>query len=107
MQRCLRDRRPAIKLAVSPVIPVLESFGRNTLGPVGDVARIVEAPISGNDAVFAHHAGVELSAWIWRHDVKCRGCDAMIDRPVNRTAEDIVAILVHAEDEASIDHDAE
>ena len=35
------------------------------------------------------------------------GRDALLDRPVHRPFEDVIVIVVHPEDEAAVDHDAE
>ena len=71
------------------------------------MARVVEIPVARNDAAFAHHARVKLRAGIGRHDVEGRGGYAVFDGPVDGALKNVVTIVIHAEDEAAVDHDAE
>jgi hypothetical protein len=56
-------------------------------------------------ATRAIHAIVERGPRIGSQDVKGRRLDALADRPIDRTLEDVGAISVHPEHEAAIDHD--
>ena len=50
---------------------------------------------------------MQLGSGIGRLNVKgCRG-DAVIDGPVYGATEDVFAVVIHAEDKAAVDHDAE
>ena len=51
-------------------------------------------------------AAVERRARVRREDVKRRGLDALLDRPLDRALEHRVVVAVHPEDEAPVDHHA-
>ena len=69
--------------------------------------RVVKIPVSRQHATLAQHARVQLRAGIRRLDMKCRGRNAVIDGPVHRAPEHIFSVIIHAEDKAAVDHDAE
>src|SRR5262245_50334901 len=53
------------------------------------------------------HPLEEFRSGVGRLDVEGRRGDALFDRPVDSSPEDIAIVAVHAEDEAAVDHDAE
>ena len=101
------DRRPAVELAVGPVISGLEGLRRQACRPVDDVARVVEVPVPRRDPALRFHLGVEARPRIRRLDVERRGRDALLHGPVHRAPEHVLIVIVHPEDKAAIDHDAE
>ena len=112
LDRAVRERRPgnrapAIELFVGPVVPVLQGAGAETRRAVDDMARIVEIPVARHDATFGLHPLVQLRAGVRRLDVKGGGRQALLDGPIHRAPEHVRVVVVHAEDEAAVDHDAE
>ena len=69
--------------------------------------RVVQIPVARDDPAFALHPGEQLRAGIRRLDVERGGRDAVLDRPVHRPSKHIFIVVVHAEDEAAVDHDAQ
>ena len=59
------------------------------------------------DAVLGAQALLQPRAGVRREDVKGRRLDALPHRPVDGPLEHRVVVLVHAEDEGGVDHDAE
>ena len=53
------------------------------------------------------HPVVERRAGVGGQDVEGGGLDALLDRPLDGALEDGFVVLVHAEDEAGVDHHAE
>ena len=68
---------------------------------------VEEVPVARDHPPFGLHAGEQSRAGIRRLDVKRRGRDAVLDRPIHGPPEHIGVVVVHAEDEAAVDHDAE
>src|SRR5277367_6553467 len=101
------DGAPAVEFAISPVVSRFEDFGLQQGRAKNDMARVIEVPVAGKHAAFADHAGVELGSWIGRLDMEGGGGDALLDGPVDGAPEDVFAVVIHAEDKAAVDHDAE
>ena len=72
------------------------------------MAGVVEIPVARRRCdPRSSHAREQPRARIRRLDVKRRRRDAVLDRPVHRPPEHVLIVVVHAEDEAAVDHDAE
>ena len=71
------------------------------------MASVEEIPIAREQASFALHAGVESGARIRRLNMKSRGRNAVLDGPIHGAMEDVFSVIIHTENEAAIDHDAE
>jgi PrpF protein len=106
-QRRPGDRRPAIEFRIGPVVAILEHVRLQLRGPVDDVPRIVAIPVSRRDPAFVLHPREQARAGIGRLDMEGRRRDAVLDRPVDGAGKDIGIIVVHAEDEAAVDHDSD
>ena len=74
---------------------------------INNVPGVVLVPVAGQDPALGLHSREQACAGVRRLDVKRRGRDAMLDRPIHRPLEHIRTVVIHAEDEAAVDHDAE
>jgi hypothetical protein len=74
---------------------------------IDDVPGVVPVPVAGQNPALRFHPREEPRPRIRRLDVKCRGRDAVVDGPIHRPPEHVHVVVIHAEDEAAIDHDAE
>jgi len=71
------------------------------------MSRIVDIPVSRQHAPFTHHTGMQLRSWIGRLNMEGCGGDAVLNGPVYRAPEHVFPVVIHAEDKAAIDHDAQ
>jgi hypothetical protein len=71
------------------------------------VSRVVQAPVTVSDTAFGLHAGMQRRTRIRREDVESRGGDALTHGPFDGALENTGVVVVHAEDEAAVDHHAE
>jgi len=74
--------------------------------PIDDVPRVVLVPVARQDPAFGLHPRKQPCAGVRCLDVKRRGRDAVLDRPIHRPLEHVRAVVIHPEDEAAVDHDA-
>ena len=74
---------------------------------IDDVAGIVFVPVARQDPAFGLHPREQACPGVRRLDVKRRGRDAVLHRPIHRPLEHVRAVVIHPEDEAAVDHDAE
>ena len=71
------------------------------------MARVIEIPVTRGDAAIGFHAREESRAGIRRLNVIRRRRQTVLDSPFDRPLEDRLVIVIHTEDEAAVDHDAE
>jgi len=92
-----------IGLAVSPFELLRRHLGRLEYGVPG----VVLGPVSGQNASFGIETGGHTRARIGSENVECCCLDPLSQSPVDGSFKDARVILVKAEDEAPVDHDAE
>ena len=68
------------------------------------MARVVKVPVAVQNPPLRFQAGMERGARVGREDVKRCGLDPLGDRPCDGSVEDAGVVLIHAEDEAAVDH---
>jgi len=76
-------------------------------GLIDDVPGVVFVPVARQDPALRFHAREQPRAWVRGLDVKRRGRDAVLDGPIHRPLEHVPVVVIHPEDEAAVDHDAE
>src|SRR5260370_42424729 len=101
------NRSPSVKLLIRPIVSPLQGLRPQFGGLIDDVSRIVKIPISRQHASLPHHARMQLRSRIRRLNMKRRGGDTLLNGPIYRAPEHVFAVIIHSEDEAPIDHDAE
>src|SRR5262249_39128674 len=74
---------------------------------IDHVSRVVAIPVAGQEPAVGYGTGEQSRTGVRRLNVKRRGRDPLLDRPIHRPPEHALVIVVHAEDEAAVDHDAE
>src|SRR5437660_1437037 len=97
---------PTIKRSIRPPVPCFQHVWREFRGTIDDLARIVEVPVAMQQAPLPGHALIEGCRRVRGENMKGRRFYALLDRPLDRTIKDAFIIVVHAEDEATVDHDA-
>ena len=68
------------------------------------MARVVEIPVTVDQSALSLDTLVQRSTRIGRENVEGRGLDSLPDRPLDGPLEDGRVVLVHAKNEAAIDH---
>ena len=71
------------------------------------MSRVVKVPVARQHAAFPYHAGMQSRSGIRRLNVKRRRSDALVDGPIYSAAEDVFAVVIHAEHKAAVNHDTE
>src|SRR5260370_9927136 len=105
-QRCPRNRAPAIKLLVGPIVSGFQHLRLQSCRTIDNVPRVIQVPVAGDDASLAPHLRIKPGARVRGLDVKGGGSDAVGNGPIYGAPEYVFAIVVHAEDEAAVNHDA-
>lgn len=106
-RRTPQDRTPAVEVAVGPPVARLQLIRTQLRRQIDHVARVVAVPAPARDAARGLHAGVQGCARVGRENVKRRRLDALLDGPIHRAVEHVGTVVVHAEDEACVDHHPE
>src|ERR1700681_2408112 len=106
-QRRTRNRAPAIKLFVSPIVTGFQRFRPQPRRMIDHVTRVVQVPVTTDDASRAAHLRIQPSAWVRSLNVKGSGGNAVRNGPIDCAPEYVFAVVVHAEDEAAIDHNSQ
>src|SRR3984893_3439398 len=106
-QRRACNRAPAIKLFVGPIVSGFQRFRLQSRRTIDDVTRVVQVPVAGDDASLAAHLRIKPGARVRGLDVKGSGGDTVGNGPIDSAPEYVFAIVVHAEDEAAVDHDSD
>jgi hypothetical protein len=88
-------------------VAFLQLLRRHARGAKHRMARIIKIPIAVKQPPLFLQSVVKGRARIRREDVKSGGFDALRYCPLDCALEDIRLIPIHAENEASINHDAE
>ena len=101
------DVAPGIELLVGPVVALLQFLGSESYGLVDDRARVVLAPVVRGDAAVALHLLEQACAGIGREDMEGGRGDAVLDAPLHCSAEHVLVVVIKAEHEAAVDHDAQ
>src|SRR5260370_1802144 len=105
-QRRPRNRAPAIKLFVGPIVSGFQHLRLQSCRMIHHVTCVIQVPVAGDDAPLAAHLRIKPGARVRGLDVKGGGSDPVSNGPIYGAPEYVVAILVHAEDEAAVDHDS-
>src|SRR5262245_1906018 len=71
------------------------------------MAGVVAVPVAVQDAVLGRHPGMQGGVGVWREDVEGGRFYALADGPLDGPVEYVRAVVVHSEDEAGVDHDAQ
>jgi hypothetical protein len=74
---------------------------------IDDVPGVVLVPVAGQNPALGLHSREQPCAGVRRLDVERCGRDAMLHRPIDRSLEHVGVVVIHPEDEAAVDHDAE
>ena len=101
------NRSPPVEVAIRAPVSAFELLARHAGGTKHRVAGVVPIPVVHDDAPLRLDSAMKRGARVRRQDVKRRGLDAVIDRPVDRLSEHGCIVVIHAEDEAAVDHHAE
>ena len=101
------DTAPAVEVAVRAPVAGLELLGRHAGRREDRVSRVVEVPVAARDASLGGESPLQPGAWVRRHDMERRRLDAPAHGPLDCVREDGRVVMIHAEDEGAVDHDAE
>jgi hypothetical protein len=102
-----RDVAPGVERSVRVPVARFELLGRHPGRLEDRVPGVVAVPVVVQQPPFGLHPAVETGRRVRRQDVKGRRLDALRDSPFHGPVEDGGVVIVHAEDEARIDHHAE
>src|SRR5205814_10004178 len=95
----------AIKIPIGAPVASFQSLGREFCRAIDDMARVVEIPVAMEKTPLLCHALVQGSGRVGSENVKGRGFNALLDGPFDGPVKDGFVIIVHAKNEAPIDHD--
>jgi hypothetical protein len=68
------------------------------------VPCVEQIPIGAHYSFLCFESLIQSGARIWSENVKRSGLDTLVDRPFDSALKHSLAVIVHPEDEAPIDH---
>src|SRR5678809_764395 len=94
------NRSPFVEVSIGPPISRLKSLGGHPQRTEHGVAGVIKVPVPVKDSLLIVHSLEQGCSRIRCQDMKCRGLDALIGRPLHGSVKNTFVIAIHSENEA-------
>src|SRR5215211_3157059 len=88
-------------------VPRFQAFCRQSLWAEHSMPGVIDIPIRGGNSSFGLDTFMKSRPWIGGENMEGGSLDPLLDRPFDRSVENIFIVFIHAKDKTSVHHHAQ